>query len=164
MTISLPILARFTSRNLTCLATTCLVTPLFVLPGAIANAATVLSSVHYQRELILTCASGGCGGDFPKVAAKRRLTVTRMTCRLQGSAGSTYSIGWIDLRASDDSRVLSEYLPVDHSGSNGIMHTLNRAVDMQVAVAQHMHVSLNLVTGTAIAGNCTATGTLDTLQ
>ena len=129
---------------------------------AIAPAATVVSTVHYQAELGLMCVGGTCSGAFPRPGARRQLNVTRMSC-LMGSSGSTFSHGIIELVRADGSHVLSQYLPGHHSTSAGF-HPLNRAVDVQVAAKQHIDVFLILATGTATFASCTVIGTLDTLQ
>jgi len=141
-----------------------------VAPGqvveAIAPAATVVSTAHYQAHLGLTCSGTACAGAFPLVGARRRLNVTRMSCYLQGPRGSTFYTGFVDLRDRDDSFVLTQWLPVDYSGSNAFntYHQLNRAVDVQVGPRQHIEVRLSLASGTALSAACAAAGTLDTLQ
>jgi hypothetical protein len=132
----------------------------------IAPAATVIASVHYQAQLELTCIMTSCAGNFPKPGANRQLNVTRMSCFLNGSVGSTFARAIIELQRADSSHLVSQYLPVDHSVSSATsgLHTLNRAVDMQVVGAQHIAVTLALASGTATVAACTASGTLDTLQ
>lgn len=129
----------------------------------VGAAATVLSSVHYQARLVLTCADESCAGKFPKPGAKRRLNVTRITCFLVGTAGSTFSIGGVQLQNATDGLVLDEYLPGVYSSSNGA-HTLNQAIDIQVSANWHIAAALVIATGDAVEAACTATGTLDTLQ
>jgi hypothetical protein len=126
-------------------------------------AAAVLSSVHYQAQIVLSCGGILCSGTFPPVAAKRRLNVTRMTCLMQGTAGSTFSFAAVQLRNASNGFVLDQLLPSAYSSSDGI-HTLNQAIDMQVIAGRRVAIALILATGTASAGRCTATGTLDTLQ
>jgi hypothetical protein len=119
--------------------------------------------VHYQAELALKCTGSLCSGDFPQLGRKRRLNVTRMTCLMRGSDGSTYDLGRIELLDADGVFVLEQFLPVDFSSSNG-QHTLNRAVDIQVLGKQHLAAFLFLSSGTAGFAFCTASGTLDILQ
>jgi hypothetical protein len=128
----------------------------------IGTAATVVSTMHYQAELGLTCIGGTCSGAFPHPGARRQLNVTRMSC-LMGSSGSTFSHGVIELVRADGSHVLSQYLPGHHSSLTGF-HPLNRAVDVQVAARHHIDVFLILTSGTATFASCTVIGTLDTLQ
>lgn len=129
----------------------------------IAPAATVLSSVHYQAQLTLNCGSNVCAGLFPKPGINRRLNVTRVACRLSGTPGSAFDMGWVNLLNGRESVLLTEWLPVDFSSSAG-SHTLNRAVDVQVVGSQKLFTALQLVSGgTASFGYCTVTGTLDTL-
>lgn len=126
--------------------------------------ATVLSSVHYQARRVLSCGGTLCSGNFPAVGPKRRLNVTRMNCFIQGTAGSTFSIGVVQLKNASNGILLDEYLPGVYSAPNGF-HTLNQAIDMEVIATRHITVNLVVSTGdTASAGVCTATGTLDTLQ
>ena len=126
--------------------------------------ATVLSSAHYQARLVLNCNGIGCVGDFPAVANKRRLNLTRMTCFMQSvSGGSVYSTGAVRLQTAANGFVLEEYLPVGHSSPLG-GHTLNQEIDMQAIATRHISVLLILATGTAGSGTCTASGTLDALQ
>lgn len=133
---------------------------------AIAPAATVVSTVHYQAHLGLTCSLRACSGELPRLGARRRLNLTRMSCYLQGTTGAPFFTGFVELRSADDSFVLVQWLPVDHSGSDGfsVYHQLNRAVDVQVGPRQHIEVRLSLGSGTALSASCAAAGTLDTLQ
>ena len=126
------------------------------------QAATVVSTVHYQAFGALICSFTNCQADFPQPGANRQLNVTRISCYFGGTAGSTYSYGDIELRKGAGTALLVELLPVDSSSANGIF-LLNRAVDLQIAASQHMHVSLILESGTVIGSNCSATGTLSTL-
>jgi hypothetical protein len=132
----------------------------------VGSAATVVETAHYQAQLALTCGSFACFGDFPRPGARRRLNVTRMSCWLVASSGSTFAYGESRLVNADYSVVLSQFLPVDHSGSSTSLsyHTLNRAVDLQLGAKQHIHVSLILASGQSRQSTCTATGTLDRLQ
>src|SRR5690349_722747 len=47
---------------------------------SITPAATAVSTAYYQATLALTCSGTNCQGDFPAVAAKRRLNLTRVSC------------------------------------------------------------------------------------
>jgi hypothetical protein len=128
-----------------------------------AQAATVTSTVHFQRKITLNCSGILCSGNFPAPGTNRRLNVTRVTCTLQGPGGSTVKIGAIALMNASNVVLLPEYMPVIYSSSDGT-HTLNQAVDMQIASTEHMQIILELVSGTPSGSLCTATGTLDTLQ
>jgi hypothetical protein len=89
-----------------------------------------------------------------------------MTCFLAAASGSQFAHGEIILETATNSTVMNEYLPAGYSASfgTGVAVTFNQAVDMQVAATQHVVLSFNLVSGTALQILCTATGTLDTLQ
>lgn len=136
-----------------------------------AQAATVLSSVHYQRRITLVCGTASndtiCQGSFAAVADKHRLNLTRMSCFMFSPPGSEFSQGVVALRnATGGNPVVFQYMPSVRSASDGA-HTLNQKIDMQVAATQHVDVLLAIVTNGAINGNhgeCTATGTVDTLQ
>jgi hypothetical protein len=137
-----------------------------------AQAATVLSSVHYQKRIVLACAAGAgnennCQGFLAAPGDKRRLNITRINCALIAPPGSEFSQGGIYLRnPTGINAVVFQYLPVDYSSPSGF-HTLNQAVDMQVAATQHVTFFLAIASGGFYGGGsseCTATGTLDTLQ
>lgn len=129
----------------------------------IAQAATVTSTDHYQKQIKPTCSGVDCSGNFPAPGAGHRLNLTRITCLLNGTAGSTFAIGGIILHTANNGDALVEYLPTIFSASNGLQ-TLNQAIDVQLAANQHIEVDLQLASGAANSGVCTATGTLDTLQ
>jgi hypothetical protein len=128
----------------------------------IAPAATITSTVHYQARVVLTCGGPSCSGNFKMPGANRQLNITRISCFVQGPNGSTFQLGDIELFTSTGGFLMQELLPVDFSSSNGY-HTLNSAVDLQIAATQHMQVNLQLANVTASGGVCTATGTLSTL-
>jgi len=142
-------------------------------PGTVTEmvglAATITSTLHYQAELNLTCGGTGgaqrCAGDFPKPGTNRQLNITRIACFFEASGGSEFRFGAIDLINSTGALVLGETVPVDASAPNfgGVLFTLNRAVDMQIAATQHMRPHLDVTGGTVIDASCTATGTLSTL-
>jgi hypothetical protein len=126
--------------------------------------AAPISTAHYQAALTLTCNGGQlCRGDFPAVAARRKLNVTRMTCLMRGANYSSYASGKIELQAADGSISLASFLPADHSTEWGY-HLLNHAVDVRIAARQRTSVSLFLAHGSGIAYDaaCTAHGTLET--
>jgi hypothetical protein len=125
-----------------------------------AEAATVVSSVHYQKYFPLSCGGTQCSVRLPAPGVKRRLNVTRITCGFNGTG--TPSVSQIVLENASNVAVLVDYLPADYSVSGS--HMLNQAVDIQVGATQHIAVFLGLVTGTLSGAFCTATGTLDTLQ
>ncbi len=131
--------------------------------SVLTEAATVVSSVHYQLEVQLSCSFSTCNGVFPSPGAGRRLKVARIACLMQGGMGSTFSRGIAAVQRGDQSLVVRQFLAIDHSASDG-WHTLSSAVDLQVAAHQHIHVFLGLVSGTAFQARCTGTGTLDVLQ
>jgi len=128
----------------------------------IGRAAAVISTVHYQAAITLTCVGDSCDGAFTKPGANRRLNATRISCIFLGSAGSVYSLGRFELLNAATALLLTEWLPVDSSASNGF-HMISRAADLQVAASQHLGVTLALASGTATLGSCTVTGTLSTL-
>jgi len=53
-------------------------------------------------------------------------------------------------------------LPAPNFGG-GMLFTLNRAVDLQIAANQHVRPHLDVTGGTVIDASCTATGTSSTL-
>jgi hypothetical protein len=128
----------------------------------IGPAATVIATEHYQAEMEMSCAGDACVGSFPKPGNKRRQNITRMSCYILGSSGSTFRYGYAQLRSAGDEPILRQWLPVDHSSSTG-NHILNRAVDMLVGSKQRIRVVFSL-NGTAANATCTVSGTLDTLQ
>lgn len=136
---------------------------LTTLSGQPSEGATVVSSVHYQKKIIMTCASVVCAGNLPAPGVGKRLNLTRMNCGLFGSGGSTISYGKLDLRNASNSVVLVQYLPGVFSSPSGV-HTINQEVDVQVAATQQIAVSLLMASGSAGSAECTGTGTLDTLQ
>ena len=127
----------------------------------IGPTAAITSTAHYQAQISLTC-GGSCEGDFRRPGVNHQLNITRVSCVLLATAGSEFLDGIISLQNATADILLGEFLPVDFSSSGG-SHSLNRAVDLQIAAAQHMHVTLDLASGTPTAAFCTATGTLSTL-
>jgi hypothetical protein len=126
-------------------------------------AATIVSTRHYQAQLALLCVSTTCYGDFPKAGKNRQLNITRISCILFGSAGSTFGYGYIALRVGTNPALLTQNLPGDYSSSPG-WHTLNQALDIQVVGNQHILAYLRLATGTPSSANCALFGTLSVLQ
>ena len=129
----------------------------------VAPAATVVSTVHYQAELVLTCIASSCTGEFPKPGTKKRLNITRMTCILLASSGSAFGTGSIELLSKANDHLLAEFLPLDYASPSSEHYTLNRAVDLQVSANQHIRVALFLPSGTPKNALCSASGTLDSL-
>ncbi len=129
----------------------------------IAPAATVISTVHYQAELSLTCVASSCTGDFPKPGFQKRLNITRMTCILLASSGSAFGTGSMELLSKTNDHLLVEFLPLDYASPSSEHYTLNRAVDVQVSANQHIRVALFLPSGTPKNALCSASGTLDSL-
>jgi len=102
---------------------------------------------------------------FPEARNEPPTNITRIACFFEASGGSEFRFGAIDLINSTGALVLGETVPVDASAPNfgGVLFTLNRAVDMQIAAAQHMRPHLDVTGGTVIDASCTVTGTLSTL-
>jgi len=131
---------------------------------SIAAAATVVSSAYYQATLALTCSGTSCQGDFPAVGNRRQLNLSRVSCLMQSATYGIYTAGRIDLRTVEGSTATVQFLPADYSTDFGY-HSLNRAVDVQVATRQNARVFLSLASGgQAFAATCTAHGTLDTVK
>ena len=128
----------------------------------IAPAATVVSTVHYQAYAGLSCFTSLCLFSFPKPGRKHRLNLTGLACDLHGTDGSTFDQGFLELRDAVNNVLFREYVPVDFSSSLGV-HTLNRAVDMQIGASQYVEVQLFLATGSVLGAICSITGTMDTL-
>jgi hypothetical protein len=130
----------------------------------IGPSATVIATEHYQAELTLSCGLDVCSGSFPKPGNKHRQNITRISCYVDSTDGSTFNYGFAELKSANNVRILRQWLPADHSSSAGV-HTLNRAVDMQVGSEQNIRVVLFVdATSTVGDGYCTASGTRDTLQ
>ena len=129
-------------------------------------ATTVVSTAHYQAELPLTCSgvdtTADCSGDFKKPGANHQLNITRISCFYDATVGSKFSNAGISLIDSTGALVLQEVTPLDFSSSEGA-HSLNSAVDLQIAAGQHLSVDLTLAKGTPNFAFCTATGVLSTL-
>ena len=131
---------------------------------SVTAAAAVVSTAYYQATLSLNCSGTSCQGDFPAVAAKRRLNLTRVSCLMSTATYSVYTAGRIDLRAADSSTAMVQFLPSDYSTDFGY-HSLNRAIDVQVRSRQNARVLLFIASGGQASGAmCTAHGTLDTLE
>ena len=140
----------------------------------IAAPATVVSTVHYQETVFLTCDQNlrTCSGDFSQAAPHHQFNVTRISCLITINAArlSNFHFGLISVFNSRTSQTMLETLSGDFSTVNTVdgeaYHTLNSAVDMQVTANQHLHIFLqgspgdNSVTDT---GFCAASGTLDKL-
>jgi|SRR3954469_23955044 hypothetical protein len=150
-----------------------MVSPVLALSGLLlalsaqpSQAVTVTSTAHYQRQFNLNCSGTQCGGTIPAPGAKRQLNLTRMNCFVAATSGSQFGHGEIILVTGTNTTVVNEFLPVGYLASSGVgvAITFNHAVDMQVAAAQHVILSFNLLSGTVEQTLCTATGTLDTLQ
>src|SRR2546425_1673770 len=77
----------------------------------IGPAAAVLSTVHYQAKIVLTCFGSNCFGNFPKPGANHRINVTRVSCYMRGPDGSTYEWGEVELQDETDVT-----LPLDSAG------------------------------------------------
>src|SRR5438132_4546956 len=80
----------------------------------IGPAAAVLSTVHYQAKIVLTCFGSNCFGNFPKPGANHRINVTRVSCYMRGPDGSTYEWGEVELQ--DETDVI---LQLDFAGDSG---------------------------------------------
>jgi hypothetical protein len=127
----------------------------------VTPAAAITSTAHYQTLLQLSCVGLTCSGDFPKPGSHHQLNITRVSCHVEGAAGSTFRWGDIDLYSASNTFALQQYLPLSSSSPEGF-HQLDRAVDLQVVGGQHMQVILQL-SSNASNGFCSATGTLSTL-
>jgi hypothetical protein len=129
----------------------------------ITTSAAVLETAHYQAELVLACSGASCFGSFAKPGRKRRLHITRMTCRFEGQQ---LDLGIADsrliLRHGNGTSLLAQYLPINYS--TGFRALLNQSVDMQVQSNQTALVAFQTAGGTLTAARCTATGSRDTLQ
>lgn len=84
----------------------------------IGPAAAVLSTVHYQAKIVLTCFGSNCFGNFPKPGANHRINVTRVSCYMRGPDGSTYEWGEVELQDETDT-LLNVTLPLDSAGAAG---------------------------------------------
>src|SRR5688572_24103353 len=62
--------------------------------------ATVVSTSHYQSSQSLICSGQACRGEFPVIASRRRLNLTRVSCFMHTAEYSTYSHGKIDVRTA----------------------------------------------------------------
>ena len=131
---------------------------------SITAAATVVSTAYYQATLTLTCGGTSCMGDFPAVAGKRRLNLTRVSCLMNSATYGVFTAGRVDLRTAGNVSSTVQFLPADYSTDFGY-HSLNRAIDVQVRATQNARVLLFLASGgQATSAVCTAHGTLDVLQ
>jgi len=125
-------------------------------------AAAVISTVHYQEQFNVTCVSIECEGAFKRPGASKQLNVTRVSCLLIGDANSVVDRIEVHLQRADGLVLVRQHLPVGYSSPSG-KHTVNDAVDFQVAAIQHIGIYAILAAGTLSGAACTATGTLDTL-
>jgi hypothetical protein len=151
--------------------------PQMMAPGQralmIGPAATVLSTAHYQEMLTLTCDQNlrTCSGDFSQPAAHHQFIVTRISCliRINAARLSNFHFGLISVFDPRTSQTMVETLSSDFSTINVVgseaYHTLNSAVDMQVAANQHLHIFLQSSPSDVDtdSGFCAATGTVDKL-
>lgn len=133
-------------------------------PAGPAAEASVISSVHYQAALTLTCSNDTCTGDFPAVPNRRRLTLSRVTCHLHSAQYAAYGSGRVNMRTSGNVISLVQFLPADYSTEWGF-HLINAAANAQFAATQRVSVALSVApgSGTAYDAACTAHGTLDLL-
>ena len=164
--LALPMLAAAFCLSLSSVPSPAPATEAAAKPGRaterITPEAAVISSAHYQATLLLTCntTQGFCAGNFPAVAGRRQLTLTRMSCYMRSSTYASFAAGTIALEPQG---AMIEYLPVDHSTEWG-HHVLNRAIDVRLTARQYISVALQLVSGgQATEAHCTAHGTLDLL-
>lgn len=128
----------------------------------------VLATVPYQVQLELTCPQPNyCNGTFPVVPANRQIQITRINCILATNTVTTYASGNINLWGSRGQFRLSQYLPLDYSGSTvpagGSIHMVNPAISVFLNAGEHMDVTLFSSGPTAYLGRCSATGTLNKL-
>jgi hypothetical protein len=123
----------------------------------------VLSTVHYQATVGVTCSGTTCFGNFPAPGTKKRLNITRIYCYLQSNnAGSHFGYARAELHDFQNTLLISEFLSDIYTSTAGT-HTLNNAIDLDVTGGQHLAVNLNLASDTGLFGYCTASGTLSTL-
>jgi hypothetical protein len=108
-----------------------------------------------------------CNGSFPTVAANRQIQITRINCIVATNAVTNYAAGNIDLWGSKGQFRLSQYLPLDYTGSTvpagGSIHMVNTAISVFLRTGEHMDVIMFSSGPTAYLGRCSATGTIDTL-
>jgi hypothetical protein len=127
----------------------------------------VLDTRHYMAKVELTCSGMACLGNLPTIPAKRRVNITRVSCSLLGTLGSTASGGYIELQRADNWPLLDQYLPVNNSVPDeriGSIHTLSDAVDMQVLPGQHARIGAFAASGTARFATCSVSGSLELLK
>jgi hypothetical protein len=153
---------RTSSKRLAALALSMLFT-LAAIESRAQAAPEVKSTVHYQHEVFLVCNGASCAADFPPVAAKRRLLLTRMSCFFSNVSGEAYAQGFVNLLRANNSHVLYQHLPVGSSSPNGA-HVVNTAIDLLVRAGHHIRVSLSAEGGISQSGQCTATGTMEILE
>ena len=133
----------------------------------ISPPATVLERRHYMAKVELTCSGMACLGDLPTIAVRRRLNITRVSCSLLGTLGSTASGGYIELQRADNWPLLDQYMPVNNSVPDeriGSIHTFIDAVDMQVLPGQHARIGVFAASGTAKFATCSVSGSLELLR
>ena len=127
---------------------------------------TVVSTNHYQAELTLTCSSNACDGNFPAVAANRRLHLERMNCTMGTTGVTTAWSGQIALYRANNSYVLSYWLLPGQTGGNGAGgsdHVYDQPINLQLLAGQYIWIRL-LASGNAYVAYCTASGTMDAVK
>ncbi|HVZ53332.1 MAG TPA: hypothetical protein VG986_15305 [Pseudolabrys sp.] len=130
---------------------------------AIAPAASVVSTSHYQAMLTLTCSFHACSGSFPKIAAKRRLNVTRVSCTITSqNANSVFGTARAELYNATSTLIARQELVHVHTNTAGV-HGINDAIDLLALNGQYIYVYLLIANDTATFANCTISGTMDVL-
>ena len=130
---------------------------------AITPAATVLSTSHYQAMQAFTCSFHTCYGSFPKVAAKRRLNVTRVSCTIASqNANSVFGTGRVELYNATSTLVARQELVHVHTNAAGV-HGINDAIDLLAVSGQYLYVYLLIGNDTPTFANCTISGTMEVL-
>jgi hypothetical protein len=127
--------------------------------------ATVIASAPYRASLTLTCNGESCAADFPVVPGRRRLTLSRVSCQLHSAQYAAYATGLVRVRTAGNLISTVQFLPADYSTQWGY-HVINAAAEGQIAARERVNVVLSLApgSGNAYDAQCTALGTLETVQ
>src|SRR4051794_515718 len=77
----------------------------------VAPAATLVSKVHYQAQITMTCLSSGssCSGAFPAPGSKRRINVTQISCIAFSS--SAFQFATLAIINTSGQFVIQEFMP-----------------------------------------------------
>jgi hypothetical protein len=131
----------------------------------IGPAATIVSTVHYQVKVPLSCNIAACEANFPRPGRNRLITVTRLSCAFVVSNNSPILIVSADDVDSKNTHSIQEYLPIAYTYPQGY-NIINQAIDMQIVGTHHLDLIIDFSAGNASSssGACTASGTLSTMQ